>query len=213
MQTTLKMNEGGRPKSPAKTALFLGIVLAGLIGFIVYELKGRNATPKPGTRTYTSVLDKINADVESLKKKMGEKEPLNVDKTLAERPAPPPKAPPEAAPAAATVVPPQPPLQPAVTKVTTEDLKAKEPAVSAPLAPPAPPPPPPPPPPLEIKGIIWTEHAPLAIVNGNLVGVNDPVEMYKVSAIEKDRVIFQDSKGERRIVKLDKEEAEQKAAP
>ncbi len=196
MQTTMIKNASGTPKSPGGAAIALGIVLIGLLALIVYELKGRTAATRPVARTYTDVMAKITSDTDTLRKELSGQESLDIETALSERIAlkkelakapPPPDVIEPAAPSPAESG-----LVPAGGTVREE-----EPAAQLP----------------DLKGIMWTERSPLAIVNGALAGVGDSVGTFTVSAIEKDRVIFKDAKGEQHTVWFDKvREAEQKAA-
>ena len=54
---------------------------------------------------------------------------------------------------------------------------------------------------LRLTGIIWGE-APLAFVNGKLVGVNEAVDGVSVVRIEPERITVADDQGERRVIEL-----------
>jgi pilus assembly protein FimV len=53
---------------------------------------------------------------------------------------------------------------------------------------------------LRLGGIAWSEVAPLAYLNGRLVGVGESVEGYRVARIEREQVLLE--RGGRRIVLL-----------
>ena len=194
MQTKPALDGGGQPKPSAGKALVLGIILAGFIGLIVYELRGRGAAAKPAERAYATVIDNISTNIEALKKNAVEKAPLDVTKTLAERPATNGSLATTPAPGAVATTSPPP--------AEVAGQTGAPPVIVVAL------------PPLDLKGIVWTRSNPLAIVNGMLVGVNESVPPYTVAAIEKDHVIFRDAKGGQRIAWLDKDRKdEQKAEP
>ena len=53
---------------------------------------------------------------------------------------------------------------------------------------------------LRLGGIAWSEAAPLAYLNGRLVGVGESVEGYRVARIEREQVLLE--RGGRRVVLL-----------
>ena len=48
---------------------------------------------------------------------------------------------------------------------------------------------------LDVQGIAWTAHMPLAFVNNEVIGVGDTMLGFQVVAIQKDQITFQDKKG------------------
>jgi hypothetical protein len=67
--------------------VILGLILLGLIGLIVYELKLR-ARARVSMSQYTAVLQKMDKTLEDLATKAETAEPLDVAQALASRPAP-----------------------------------------------------------------------------------------------------------------------------
>lgn len=170
--------------------LTIALLLAGVATILLLRLQ-RGPQTVTALDRYRVLVDGASSALDSVGAKLSQRTPLTI---------PEPKAP--------EVV------KEAGKPKELEGTKAPEEPVSVKLAvlspgsvaepPPAPAPPPPPKP--ELKGIVWSEKTPLAIINDQVLGVGEQVAEMRVTAIRQDSVTFTDSKGSNLVIRLCREE-------
>jgi hypothetical protein len=176
MQNSTPSAKGEHGIKRVLLGIVLFVVLIGLVGLIVYELKGAGKFPRAAkksvTESHDTVIGRIDKTLNDLKEQT-DRPPLNVAETLSNRPA--------VAPEAVEVEPARP--------VAQEPAAVREPAEEKPVRP-------------ELKGIFWNEKNPLVELNGAIVGINEEVSGYRVIEIGRDRVTVEDKNGNRQTVLL-----------
>ena len=53
---------------------------------------------------------------------------------------------------------------------------------------------------LQVTGIVWNPKQPLVMVNGEVLGLNEELDGFKVVAIERDKVTFMDRQGNKQVI-------------